>query len=66
MVIVKNSLDGNHKWTATQGMCTTNNSATPRTTPFLGGNQRHSAHRQSALSTELPGQLSRQGSKSTL
>ena len=39
------SLDGmNHKWTATQGMCTTNNSATPRTTAFLGGNQRHSAH----------------------
>ena len=58
-----------------QGKCITTNKAIPtRTTPFskekrasLGGTRTHDTllTRQSALPTELPGQLSRQGSKST-
>ena len=57
-----------------QGKCITNKAIPTRTTPFskekgaaLGGTQTHDTllSRQSALPTELPGQLSRQGSKST-
>ena len=57
-----------------QGKCITNKATPTRATPFskekgaaLGGTQTHDTllSRQSTLPTELPGQLSRQGSKST-
>ena len=54
-----------------QGKCITNKATPTRTTSFskaaLGGTRTHDTllTRQSALPTELPGQLSKQGSKST-
>ena len=56
-----------------EGKCITNKATPTRTTPFskekgaaLGGTRTHDTQltRQSALRTKLPGQLSRQGSKS--
>ena len=58
-----------------QGKCITNKAIPTRTTSFskekgaaLGGTRTHDTllSRQSALPTELPGQLSKQGSKSTI